>query len=218
MVFEINTYGKLDRSFYLNEDVVQVARDLLGKILVSNIGGIITAGKIVETEAYCGRGDKACHANGKRTPRTEVMYREGGHAYIYLCYGIHHLVNVVTNREGLADAVLIRALEPIAGIADMQHRRKNTKAKLASGPGTLAQAMGIRVSMTGIDLLGDVIWITEGDPANSFKISEDRRIGVDYAGEDALLPWRFLIKDNKYVSRSVLGIKKVRKPPRTFIC
>ena len=205
MVFEINTtvYEKLDRSFYLREDVVQVARDLLGKIMVSNIGGVITAGKIVETEAYCGRGDKACHANGKRTPRTEIMYGVGGHAYVYLCYGIHHLVNVVTNVEGQADAVLIRALEPLVGQEAMHERRKKTKAKLASGPGTLAQAMGIQVKMTGTDLLGDELWISKGDSQHSFEILSDARIGVDYAGEDALRPWRLLIKDNKYVSKPV---------------
>lgn len=205
MVFEINTtvYEKLDRSFYLNEDVVQVARNLLGKVLVSNIDGKLTAGKIVETEAYCGRGDKACHANGRRTPRTEVMYGEGGHAYVYLCYGIHHLINVVTNAEAQADAVLIRALEPLVGIDAMIKRRKNTKAKLTSGPGTLSQAMGVQVEMTGADLLGDELWIAKGDPLHSFEIQSDVRIGVDYAEEDALRPWRFIVKGNKYVSKPV---------------
>ena len=206
MVFEINTtvYEKLDRSFYLSDDVVQVARDLLGKVLVTNINGIITAGKIVETEAYCGRGDKACHANGKRTARTEVMYGVGGYAYVYLCYGIHHLINVVTNKEGQADAVLIRALEPLKGLDEMKLRRGNTKSKLASGPGTLSQAMGIHVKMTGTDLLGDQIWISPGNEINPTKeIVSGTRIGVDYAEEDALRPWRFIIKDDKYVSKSI---------------
>lgn len=205
MVFEINTsvYEKLPRSFYLREDVVQIAQDLLGKVLITNLDGDITAGKIVETEAYCGRGDKACHANGKRTPRTEVMYAEGGRAYVYLCYGIHHLVNVVTNKAGQADAVLIRALEPLEGIEMMKERRKFTQAKLASGPGTLSQAMGIHVKMTGHDLLSDEIWIGEHIGENNFNILSDTRIGVDYAEEDALKPWRFVIEGNKFVSKSV---------------
>ena len=205
MVFEINTtiYEKLNRSFYLSEDVVQVARDLLGKVLFSYIDGVLTAGKIVETEAYCGRGDKACHANGKRTPRTEVMYGEGGQAYVYLCYGIHHLFNVVTNKKDLADAVLIRGLEPISGIQEMKVRRRNTMAKLASGPGTLSQAMGIKVKMNGTDLCGDELWIAQIKPSEKIEILSGTRIGVDYAEEDALKPWRFIIKDNKYVSKSI---------------
>ncbi|MEP0986594.1 DNA-3-methyladenine glycosylase [Ekhidna sp.] len=205
MVFEINTsvYEKLPRSFYLREDVVQIAQDLLGKVLITNIGGLFTAGKIVETEAYCGRGDKACHANGKRTPRTEVMYGEGGRAYVYLCYGIHHLLNVVTNKDGQADAVLIRALEPLEGMEIMKERRKFTNAKLASGPGTLSQAMGIHVKMTGHDLLSDKIWIGESNTDNNFKILSDTRIGVEYAEEDALKLWRFVIEGNKFVSKSV---------------
>ncbi len=205
MDFEINTslYEKLDRSFYLNEDVVQVAKNLLGKVLVTNIDGVLTAGKIVETEAYCGRGDKACHANGKRTPRTEVMYQKGGVAYVYLCYGIHHLINVVTNKEGQADAVLIRALEPLEGIEIMKERRGYPKARLASGPGTLSQAMGIHVKMTGTNLLDDQIWIAEHPTKETFEIQCDTRIGVEYAEEDALRPWRFVMKGNKFVSKKV---------------
>ena len=209
MVFEINTsvYEKLPRSFYLRDDVVQIAKDLLGKVLITNLEGVITAGKIVETEAYCGRGDKACHANEKRTARTEVMYKRGGHAYVYLCYGIHHLFNVVTNTEGMADAVLIRALEPIEGTNVMRERRKHTKAKLSSGPGTLSQAMGISVKMTGADLLSDQIWIGTDGKERDFEIYADPRIGVEYAEEDALKPWRFIIAGNKFVSK---GIKKAR--------
>lgn len=205
MSLEINTslYEKLPRSFYLRTDVVTIAKELLGKALVTQIDGAVTAGKIVETEAYCGRGDKACHANGKRTPRTEVMYGEGGHAYVYLCYGIHHLINVVTNKEGQADAVLIRALEPLEGHDIMTYRRNNTKAKLASGPGTLSQAMGIDVSMTGTDLLSDQIWIAAPASHEPFNILSGTRIGVDYAEEDALRPWRFIIEGNKYVSKRI---------------
>ncbi|MEM0942198.1 MAG: DNA-3-methyladenine glycosylase [Bacteroidota bacterium] len=205
MGFKINTslYEKLDRSFYLSDNVVQVAKNLLGKVLVSNIDGVLTAGKIIETEAYCGRGDKACHANGKRTPRTEVMYRAGGVAYVYLCYGIHHLINIVTNVEGQADAVLIRALEPLEGLEMMRERRSYTKAKLASGPGTLSQAMGINVKMTGTDLLGDQIWIAHQKEEETVEILCDTRIGVAYAEEDALRPWRFVIKGNDLVSKQV---------------
>ncbi|MEM6736530.1 MAG: DNA-3-methyladenine glycosylase [Bacteroidota bacterium] len=205
MGYKINTslYEKLDRSFYLNDDVVQVAKNLLGKVLVSNIDGVLTAGKIVETEAYCGRGDKACHANGKKTPRTEVMYQAGGVAYVYLCYGIHHLINIVTNIEGQADAVLIRALEPLEGLEMMRERRSYTKAKLASGPGTLTQAMGINVKMTGTDLLGDQIWIAHQKEEETIEILSDTRIGVAYAEEDALRPWRFVIKGNDLVSKRV---------------
>jgi len=199
-------YEKLPRSFYLRPDVVQVAKDLLGKVLVTQFDGKFTAGRIVETEAYCGRGDKACHANGRRTPRTEVMYGEGGRAYIYLCYGIHHLTNVVTNTEGMADAVLIRALEPLEGIETMMERRGGTAYKLASGPGTLSVAMGITVKKTGMDLLSDEMWIGREREEPHFEIIADRRIGVDYAGEDALRPWRFLIANNSYVS------KEIKKP------
>ena len=205
MVLEINTslYEKPDRSFYERDDVVQIAKDLLGMVLVSNVGKVVTAGRIVETEAYCGRGDKACHANGKVTPRTEVMYRNGGLAYVYLCYGIHHLMNVVTNRGGQADAVLIRAIEPIEGIDIMRERRNYTKSRLTSGPGTLTQALGIKTSMTGMDLLGDQLWIAKSEKPQGFQILTGTRIGVEYAEEDALRPWRFVIEGNKYVSKQV---------------
>lgn len=209
MVFEINTsvYEKLPRSFYQKQDVVQIAKDLLGKVLVTQVDGHLTAGKIVETEAYCGRGDKACHANNKRTPRTEIMYGEGGTAYIYLCYGIHHLFNVVTNVEGMADAVLIRALEPVQGIEVMNERRNFTKAKLASGPGTLSQAMGIHVNMSGADLCEEQIWIVGSSENENIEILADTRIGVEYAEEDALKPWRFVIAGNKFVSKPVKSKK-----------
>lgn len=203
MDFENTTslYEKPSRAFYQRPDVVQVAKDLLGMVLCTQVGGVLTAGKIVETEAYCGRGDKACHANGKRTPRTEIMYGDGGYAYIYLCYGVHHLINVVSNSENQADAVLIRALEPVIGMEHMNVRRGHTNTKLASGPGTLSQALGIHVKQTGTDLLGDTIWISKGEAVNDANIIADKRIGVDYAEEDALRPWRFLIKGNPYVSK-----------------
>jgi DNA-3-methyladenine glycosylase len=205
MTSEINTsaYEKLSLAFYQNEDVVDVARSLLGKYLFSQIDGKLAGGKIVETEAYCGRGDKACHANGKITPRTSVMYQEGGVAYVYLCYGIHHLINVVTNKEGMADAVLIRALEPLIGIEIMKQRRNHAK-KLTSGPGTLTQALGIKTSLTGESLIGDQIWISELEKTD-LVIKSGTRIGVDYAGEDALRPWRFVINKNPFVSKKIDG-------------
>lgn len=205
MVNQVNPtlYEKIPRSFYLNENVVEVAKSLLGNVLFSSVNGVLTAGSIVETEAYCGRGDKACHAYAKRTSRTEVMYKCGGIAYVYLCYGIHHLVNVVTNVEGQADAVLIRAIEPILGVEDMKMRREYPKTKLSSGPGTLAQAMGIDMKLNGADLLGDKLWIAESKESTPFEIQCDKRIGVAYAEEDALRPWRFVIKGNKFVSKEV---------------
>lgn len=192
--------NKLPRSFYLNPDVVDLAKSLIGKRLVSNIGDELTSGIISETEAYAGVSDKASHAfGGRRTARTEIMYSIGGTAYVYLCYGIHHLFNIVTNRESIPHAILIRGIIPEKGIETMKHRRKTDKMKiLTAGPGTVSQALGIKTKHTGIDLLGDEIWIEETD----IQISEEQilvtpRIGIDYAVEDALLPYRFLLKQVK---------------------
>lgn len=200
-MIDFTSYEKLPQSFYLRPDVVMIARELLGKYLFTNIGGNLTAGKIVETEAYNGRNDRACHAFLKRTKRTRVMYEGGGRAYIYLCYGIHHLFNIVTNEEQMADAVLIRAVEPILGQEVMQLRRgeKVKFQKLTAGPGTLSQALGIHKDYTGADLTADTIWLAQGH-GEDFEIATDRRVGVDYAGQDALLPWRFMIKDHPFIS------------------
>jgi DNA-3-methyladenine glycosylase len=184
---------------------VQVAQDLLGKYLYTNFDGIITGGMIVETEAYSGENDRACHAHlNRRTQRTEIMYHEGGVAYVYLIYGIYNLFNIITNTEGRADAVLIRALEPEVGIEEMMLRRSmaHTKPNLTAGPGVLSIAMGIDRKLYGADLTGNTIWVED----KSIKLPKESiaagpRIGVDYAGEDALLPWRFWIKDNKWVSK-----------------
>lgn len=196
---------KLSRDFYTRHNVVQIAQELLGKILYTCIDGHLTAGKIVETEAYCGASDKACHAHcNKFTKRTKVMFEEGGKAYVYLCYGVHNLFNVVTNTEGNADAVLIRAIEPLEGIEKMLERRKFTQPKptLTSGPGSLTKALGIDKTHYGEDLLGDTIWIAENQFfKEKFEVVTTTRIGIDYAEEDALLPWRFYIKENKWVSR-----------------
>ncbi|MBY0427347.1 MAG: DNA-3-methyladenine glycosylase [Cytophagales bacterium] len=190
---------KLPRNFYLNPDVVSVAKDLIGKVLVTNVNGTTTSGVIIETEAYAGRDDKACHANnGKRTPRNEVMYHPGGLAYVYLCYGIHHLFNVVTNVENMADAVLIRGILPFEGKETMKNRRNMSKPFQGAlkGPGILTQALGIQTSLNGTDLLGNSIWIEDrGHRYPEDKIASGPRIGVGYAGEDAKKPWRFYVKE-----------------------
>ena len=195
--------AKLTRAFYERDDVVQIARELLGKVLVTRIDNVITAGRITETEAYNGRTDKASHAFQKRTPRTEVMYGEGGLSYVYLIYGIHHLFNVVTNVKGLADAVLIRAVEPVDGLDTMAMRRQMDKGhkRLTSGPGTLAKAMGIRGQHNALKLTGDTIWIEEAPLLKPNEVTVSTRIGVDYAGDDAHLPWRFYETQSRYVSK-----------------
>lgn len=185
----------LPESFYANPDVVDVSRQLIGKRLCTFFDGNFTSGIITETEAYCGRNDKACHANnGLRTERTEVMYGKPGHAYIYLCYGIHHLFNVVTNREGLADAVLIRSVKPSEGTDIIQERRNYRPQKeLTNGPGKLSQALGLHTQFSGSDLYSMPIWIE--DTGFSFsEINTSQRIGVEYAGEDAKRPWRFFVE------------------------
>ncbi|WP_420581632.1 DNA-3-methyladenine glycosylase [Reichenbachiella sp.] len=192
----------LTNGFYQRSNVLEVAKDLLGKVLCTEIDGLLCKGKIVEVEAYSGTNDKACHAhNGRRTARTEVMYAPGGCAYIYLCYGIHHLFNVVTNTEGKADAVLIRALEPMVGQGTMRKRLSSNNNKLTNGPGILSKSMGIKTKQTGSLLYRAPIWIEDSEPIANEWITESTRIGVEYAEEDAQLPWRFYIKGNLWVSR-----------------
>lgn len=194
---------KLSKDFYQRDDVVQIARELLGMHLCTRIAGTVTKGVIVETEAYSGRNDKACHANnGLRSERTEVMYHAGGKAYVYLIYGMHHMMNVVCNEEGKADAVLIRAIAPIAGLDVMEARRgiSSERKALTAGPGRLCKAMGITRDLYGEDLLGDRIWIEEGSPVAESEIVAGPRVRVDYAGEDALRPWRFSLRGNPWVS------------------
>jgi DNA-3-methyladenine glycosylase len=197
-------WKKLPKSFYEREDVVLISIDLIGKILVTNFEGKLTAGRIVETEAYNGIFDKASHAwNGRRTNRTEIMYAQGGVAYVYLCYGIHHLFNVVTNLADTPNAVLIRAVEPVEGIDIMLERTGKLKAgyDLTRGPGNVSKALGIHTTYTGYDLNSNELFIAEDkfkyDPA---EIIATPRIGVDYAAEDTLLPYRFIVKNNLYVS------------------
>ncbi|MBA3704988.1 MAG: DNA-3-methyladenine glycosylase [Bacteroidetes bacterium] len=188
---------KLEKDFYLREDVVQISKDLLGKYLFTKIDCELTGGIITETEAYAGKIDKASHAyNNRRTKRTEIMFAEGGVSYVYLCYGIHHLFNVVTNFKNVPHAILIRAIKPATGISTILNRRK-TKIlhnKIANGPGTLSQALGIRTEHSGLDLTGNTIWIEDrGIKISKKDIITGPRIGVNYAGEDAKLPYRFIV-------------------------
>jgi DNA-3-methyladenine glycosylase len=195
---------KLPASFYDRARVVAIARELLGKVLVTEFGGQRTSGRIVEVEAYNGIVDRASHAwSGRRTKRTEVMFGSGGTAYVYLIYGIHHLFNVVTNRKEVPHAVLIRALDPLEGIPVMLQRTGKARLDhtLTRGPGNLSKALGLRTTDTGTSLLGDTIWIgDDGWRAKRGQIVAGPRIGVDYAGEDAALPYRFFIKGNPFVS------------------
>jgi DNA-3-methyladenine glycosylase len=195
---------KLGAEFYQRTNVVAIAKDLLGKLLVTNFPGGLTSGRIVEVEAYNGVADKASHAyNGRRTNRTENMYAAGGIAYVYLIYGIHSLFNVVTNLEGKPHAVLIRAIEPVKGIPVMLKRmqKENFDASIGRGPGNLSKALGISTIHTGMSLSGNKIYIASDDfVINRSSIVGGPRIGVDYAAEDALLPYRFYVRGNPHVS------------------
>jgi len=196
---------KLPLSFYERTNVLQIAKELLGKILVTRWDGIETSGRIVEAEAYNGIIDKASHASGgRRTNRNEVMYGKGGVAYVYLCYGIHHLFNVVTNEMETPHAILIRALEPIKGIDVMLERtgKKQLDNTLTKGPGNVSKALGISFKQhSGHSLSSKELFIAEdGFILNKKDIAASPRIGVDYAGDDASLPYRFYIKGNPFVS------------------
>ncbi len=195
----------LPESFYTRKNVVKIARELLGKVLVTEFDGVLTSGMIVETEAYAGATDKASHAYGsRRTKRTEVMYMHGGIAYVYLVYGLHHLFNVVTDFKDTPHAVLVRAIEPIEGIETMLERRGKDKLtpSLTAGPGAMSMALGIHTSQTGASLQGPDIRIEDrGIKVPNKDIVAATRVGVAYALDDALRPYRFFIKGNKYVSK-----------------
>lgn len=197
---------KIPTSFYTRKDVVKIAWELLGKILVTEIDGAVTSGIIVETEAYAGPSDKACHAYLRRnTIRTAPMFKEGGIAYVYLIYGIYHLFNIVTHHEGEPYAVLVRAIEPLDGIDVMLRRRSMEALKpgLTAGPGITSIALGITKSLSGVSLQGPQIWIEDRNiniPAKD--VIAATRVGVAYAAEDALLPYRFYIRNNAYVSKA----------------
>ena len=197
----------LQQSFYRRDDVVAVSRDLLGKVLCTEIEGRSTSVVITETEAYAGVTDRASHAYGdRRTRRTEPMYGPGGVAYVYLCYGIHHLFNVVTNANGIPHAILVRAGEPHSGLSTMLERRGKPRAdrSLLAGPGSVARALGITTSLTGSSLLGGPIRIEDhGLRVEAACISAGPRVGVDYAGEDAGRPYRFRLESDAWVSSAL---------------
>lgn len=203
----------LNQSFYTRPSVLTIAKELLGKILATTFDGKLTAGRIVETEAYNGVIDKASHAwGGRRTNRTEIMYANGGKSYVYLCYGIHHLFNIITNVENTPHAVLIRAVDPMIGIDIMLERVGKPKADftLTKGPGNVSKALGIYTHHSGLNLLqADIFIADDGFKLKKSDIATTPRIGVDYAGDDAALPYRFVIKDNPYVSG-----KKQKKPEK----
>ena len=198
----------LNNQFYQQDNVLQISKDLLGKVLVTNFNNQLTSGMIVETEAYRAPDDKACHAyNNKKTERTKTMFEAGGIAYIYLCYGIHHLFNIVTSTEGNAHAVLIRAIEPVDNVELMLKRRNfsTQKPQLTAGPGVLTKALGITTENNGMDLTkkNSEIWIEDrGIQIAKKDIIASPRVGVDYAEECAAWPWRFRIKNNRWTSKA----------------
>ncbi|MDF2577968.1 MAG: DNA-3-methyladenine glycosylase [Chlamydiales bacterium] len=197
---------KLPLDFYLRSDVLIIARELLGKSIFTKdpLTGQVTGGVIVETEAYAGIIDKASHAyNNRRTARTEVMFQQGGIAYVYLCYGMYYLINVVTNVTDIPHAILIRAIEPTDGIEIMLKRRKQTalSRQTAGGPGLVTLALGIDKMFQGCPFLSERLWIADKQQViDDSLIIASPRVGVSYAQEDALLPYRFRIKDNKWTS------------------
>jgi DNA-3-methyladenine glycosylase len=196
---------KIGREFYLRENTVKVARELLGKLLVvPDAKGRRVSGMIVETEAYMGITDRAAHSyGGRRTNRTETMYSAGGTVYIFFIYGMYFQFNIVTGPPEHPHAILIRAVEPIEGLETMRIRRGEMKDRnLTSGPGKLCIAMGIDRSVNGKDLLGDKIWLEDYKKVTPKNIALGKRIGIDYAGEDAEKLWRFWVRDNHYVSQT----------------
>ena len=185
--------------------MVSIARELLGKVLLTNFEGRLCSGMIVETEAYAGPADKASHAyGGKHTPRTAPMFGPGGTAYVYLIYGMYDLFNIVTHEKGVPHAVLIRAIEPIEGIDTMLERRgmETLQPRITAGPGVLSQALGITRKHSGMNLQGPEIWVeNRGILIPPTDLIAGSRVGVSYAGEDALLPYRFSVRGNPYVSK-----------------
>jgi DNA-3-methyladenine glycosylase len=202
---------KLNLQFYERADVISIARELIGKIIVTKFNRIITSARIVETEAYVGLTDRASHSfGGRRTARNEHMYADPGTSYVYICYGMHHLFNVVTNKKGIPDAVLIRAVEPIKGIEMMLLRtnKKKLDNTLTKGPGNVGKALGISKQSSGLDLRGNKIFIAEDElsyeyHSNNKLVGTSSRIGIEGAGKAAvLLPYRFYVKGNRFVSGS----------------
>lgn len=195
---------KLPRDFYTRPDVLEVARDLLGKkLVVPAKNGARVAGIIVETEAYRGPEDRASHAyNHRRTNRTETMYGRGGTAYVYFIYGMYNQFNVVTNLEDIPHAILVRAVEPVEGLDVIRRRRPGrSEYELTSGPGRLCLALGIDRQLDKADLLGEQVWLEDAPAISPRQIARGPRIGIDYAGSWAKKPWRFWVRDNPFVSK-----------------
>lgn len=197
---------KLDESFYLRADALTISRELLGKVLVSDLKDEPkTSGRIVETEAYIAPEDKASHAyNYKKTKRTKTMFMSGSTAYVYLCYGIHAMFNVITHQEGTPHAILVRAIEPMEGIDTMLQRRNRSKKErtLTAGPGCVSQALGITTKLNTCSVLGDQVWIEDnGDKISADNIQATPRVGIPSAGEYKDKPWRFKVKGTKWTSK-----------------
>lgn len=195
---------KLTRDFF-HTDALKLAQNLLGKTLVHDSGeDNITSGIIVETEAYSGPNDRAAHTwKNKRTSRTEIVFHDGGFAYVYLVYGMHHCFNVTANIAGKPECVLVRALQPVEGVELMKSRRKTSSlVNLCNGPGKLCAAMGITLELYGADLCGDELYILDEGFSSDIKIMASTRIGIDYAGEYRKMLWRFFVDGNEYVSRT----------------
>ena len=193
---------KLTREFF-RMDALTLAKNLLGKILVHESPEGTTSGIIVETEAYCGPEDRAAHTwNSRRTTRTEIVFHDGGFAYVYLVYGMHCCFNVTANLAGKPECVLVRALQPVEGVGLMKSRRKTTRLlNLCSGPGKLCAAMAITRELYGADLCGDELYILD-EGIRDVKVAASERIGIDYAGEYRKMLWRFYVEGNEYVSRA----------------
>ncbi len=215
--FQLSTMKKVSREFYTRDDTLQIARELLGKILVVPAeNGERVSAMIVETEAYLGAIDKAAHSFGnRRTKRTETMFAVGGTVYIFFIYGMYFQFNAVVGEKDVPHAILIRAAEPVESIEIMRERRNIKKGvvsnskmpdkNLTSGPGKLCIALGINKTYNNEDLLGNRVWLEEGKTFSAAEIESGKRIGIDYAGEFAEKPWRFWVKDNLFVSRLLKG-------------
>jgi DNA-3-methyladenine glycosylase len=201
---EIIRLQKLPLDFY-DREVTEVAKELLGKFFLKKTGDEILAGKIVETEAYDGRNDEAAHSYRGKTPRNEVMFRKGGHLYVYFIYGVYFCCNIVTGKEGEGTAVLLRAMEPVAGIETFAKNRFGKRElpekeikNLLNGPGKICQAFGINREENGSVLFGEEIFLAENLDKEDFQIEQSPRIGIKKSAD---LPWRFFIKDSEFVSK-----------------
>ena len=205
------TTGKILKNDFFKRDTVEVAKSLIGKKIIRNISGNFFCAKIVETEAYLGLEDRACHSYGGRiTDRNRTLYLPGGHIYVYLIYGMYDLLNIVTRDEDHPEAVLIRGVEPLENLDGISKNRFGKayeelstyqRKNLSNGPGKLSMAIGINRSLNGKILSKDYLYIEDADEISESEIIITKRIGIDYAGEDADLPLRFCLRDNPYVSK-----------------